>query len=92
MSVLMAKLRTRGGRKFLLSVALAFIIMVAVVTRATIGGVIEQYDIPLPAWTPSMYAIQFAMIGIYSLVFTILLAVPLGICFLNGEEKKPGKE
>jgi ABC-type dipeptide/oligopeptide/nickel transport system permease component len=34
-----------------------------------------------------MYAIQSAMIGVYSMVFTILLAIPLGIYFLGGEDK-----
>lgn len=49
-------------------------------------GVIEQYHIPLSEWTSSMYAIQSAMIFVYSLVFTILLAIPLGIYFLGGDE------
>ncbi|EEC6094328.1 DUF2534 family protein, partial [Salmonella enterica] len=45
-----------------------------------------QYHIPLSEWTSSMYAIQSAMIFVYSLVFTILLAIPLGIYFLGGDE------
>ncbi|EGF6431341.1 DUF2534 family protein, partial [Salmonella enterica] len=40
----------------------------------------------LSEWTSSMYAIQSAMIFVYSLVFTILLAIPLGIYFLGGDE------
>ncbi|ETC92718.1 membrane protein, partial [Enterococcus faecalis PF3] len=48
------------------------------------ADVIEQYDIPLSDWTASMYAIQSAMICVYSMVFTILLAIPLGIYFLGG--------
>ncbi|HDV6913981.1 TPA: DUF2534 family protein, partial [Escherichia coli] len=55
--------------------------------RATIGGVIEQYNIPLSEWTTSMYVIQSSMIFVYSLVFTVLLAIPLGIYFLGGEEQ-----
>ncbi len=39
-----------------------FIIAASVVTRATIGGVIEQYNIPLSEWTTSMYVIQSSMI------------------------------
>ena len=65
-----------------------FIIAASVVTRATIGGVIEQYNIPLSEWTTSMYVIQSSMIFVYSLVFTVLLAIPLGIYFLGGEEQK----
>lgn len=64
-----------------------FIIAASVVTRATIGGVIEQYNIPLSEWTTSMYVIQSSMIFVYSLVFTVLLAIPLGIYFLGGEEQ-----
>ena len=51
------------------------------------GGVIEQYNIPLSEWTTSMYVIQSSMIFVYSLVFTVLLAIPLGIYFLGGEEQ-----
>ena len=39
------------------------------------------------AWTTSMYVLQSAMIFVYSLVFTVLLAIPLGIFFLGGREK-----
>lgn len=81
--MIMAKLKTAKGRKFLLCLLGVFIIAASVVTRATIGGVIEQYDIPLSDWTASMYAIQSAMICVYSMVFTILLAIPLGIYFLG---------
>lgn len=55
--MIMAKLKTAKGRKFLLCLLGVFIIAASVVTRATIGGVIEQYDIPLSDWTASMYAI-----------------------------------
>ena len=79
--MIMAKLKTAKGRKFLLCLLGVFII------AASIGGVIEQYDIPLSDWTASMYAIQSAMICVYSMVFTILLAIPLGIYFLGGEEQ-----
>lgn len=46
--MIMAKLKTAKGRKFLLCLLGVFIIAASVVTRATIGGVIEQYDIPYP--------------------------------------------
>ena len=51
--MIMAKLKTAKGRKFLLCLLGVFIIAASVVTRATIGGVIEQYDIPLSDWTAS---------------------------------------
>ncbi len=74
-------------KKFLFGLLAVFIIAASVVTRATIGGVIEQYNIPLSEWTTSMYVIQSSMIFVYSLVFTVLLAIPLGIYFLGGEEQ-----
>jgi len=85
--MIMMKLKSARGRKFLLGLLAGFIIAASVVTRATIGGVIEQYNIPLSDWTTSMYVIQSSMIFVYSLVFTVLLAIPLGIYFLGGDEK-----
>ncbi|MBZ9115040.1 DUF2534 family protein [Escherichia coli] len=85
--MIMAKLKSAKGKKFLFGFLAVFIIAASVVTRATIGGVIEQYNIPLSEWTTSMYVIQSSMIFVYSLVFTVLLAIPLGIYFLGGEEQ-----
>ncbi|HFZ8993355.1 TPA: DUF2534 family protein [Citrobacter freundii] len=85
--MLITKLKSAKGKKFLLCLLAAFIIAASVVTRATIGGVIEQYNIPLSDWTMSMYFIQSAMIFVYSVVFTVLLAIPLGIYFLGGDDK-----
>jgi ABC-type spermidine/putrescine transport system permease subunit I len=82
-----AKLKTPEGRKFLLALLVVFMIAAAGVGRATIVGVIEQYNIPLSEWTTSMYVLQSAMICVYSLVFTVLLAIPLGIFFLGDREK-----
>ncbi|CAM6379505.1 DUF2534 family protein [Escherichia coli] len=85
--MIMAKLKSAKGKKFLFGLLAVFIIAASVVTRATIGGVIEQYNIPLSEWTTSIYVIQSSMIFVYSLVFTVLLAIPLGIYFLGGEEQ-----
>ncbi|EBR4569220.1 DUF2534 family protein, partial [Salmonella enterica] len=75
------KLKTRNGKRFLFSVAMVFIIAASVMTRATIGGVIWQYNIELKDWTLSMFIIQSAMIFVYSVVFTVLFSIPLGIFF-----------
>ncbi|ECJ2476446.1 DUF2534 family protein, partial [Salmonella enterica subsp. diarizonae] len=77
------KLKTRNGKRFLFSVAMVFIIAASVMTRATIGGVIWQYNIELKDWTLSMFIIQSAMIFVYSVVFTVLFSIPLGIFFLS---------
>lgn len=57
------KLKTRNGKRFLFSIAMVFIIAASVMTRATIGGVIWQYNIELKDWTLSMF------IGLYCFVF-----------------------
>ncbi|EAV2690451.1 DUF2534 family protein [Salmonella enterica] len=80
------KLKTRNGKRFLFSVAMVFIIAASVMTRATIGGVIWQYNIELKDWTLSMFIIQSAMIFVYSVVFTVLFSIPLGIFFLSGDK------
>ena len=78
--MIMAKLKSAKGKKFLFGLLAVFIIAASVVTRATIGGVIEQYNIPLSEWTTSMYVIQSSMIFVYSLVFTVL-GNPVGNLF-----------
>ncbi|MTH48378.1 DUF2534 family protein [Intestinirhabdus alba] len=83
-----SKLKTAKGKKFLLCLLGVFIVAASVVARATIGGVIEQYNIPLSDWTTSMYIIQSSMIMVYSLVFTLLLAIPTGIYFLGGADPR----
>lgn len=52
--MIMAKLKSAKGKKFLFGLLAVFIIAASVVTRATIGGVIEQYNIPLSEWTTSL--------------------------------------
>ncbi|MCU6679166.1 DUF2534 family protein [Leclercia tamurae] len=81
------KLNTPAGKKFLLALLTVFMIAVIGVGRVTIVGVIEQYNIPLTAWTTSMYVLQSAMVLVYSTVFTVLLAIPLGIFFLGDSDK-----
>ncbi|ECN6756482.1 DUF2534 family protein [Salmonella enterica subsp. enterica serovar Newport] len=80
------KLKTQNGKRFLFSVAMVFIIAASVMTRATIGGVIWQYNIELKDWTLSMFIIQSAMIFVYSVVFTVLISIPLGIFFLSDDK------
>ncbi|MCT9844438.1 DUF2534 family protein [Leclercia sp. 29361] len=81
------KLNTPAGKKFLLALLTVFMIAVIGVGRVTIVGVIEQYNIPLTSWTTSMYVLQSAMVLVYSTVFTVLLAIPLGIFFLGDSDK-----
>ncbi|EHM47340.1 MAG: DUF2534 family protein [Yokenella regensburgei] len=85
------KLQTRNGKRFLCVVAIAFIAAVAVVGRATFGGVVREYNLPYSEWTTGMFALQGAMVFIYSVVFTILISIPFGFILLGSDEQKHGK-
>ncbi|WP_411905108.1 DUF2534 family protein [Salmonella enterica] len=86
--MIMMKLKSAKWKIFLLCLLAVFIVAASVVTCSTSGGVLEQYHIPLSEWTSAMYAIQSAMLFVYSLVFTILLAIHLVIYFLGGDESQ----
>ncbi|PKH23634.1 hypothetical protein CIG19_09390 [Enterobacterales bacterium CwR94] len=84
--MILEKLKTRNGKKFMVAVLVVFVLTAIVMTRAMIGGVIEQYNIPLADWDIEMYMMQSFMITIYSSVFTLLFSVPLAYWFLGGDE------
>ena len=85
--MIMARLRTANGKKFLLAVFAVFIIALAVVGRATFGGVVEEYNLPYSSWTTSMFVLQGAMVLVYSSIFTLLFSLPLAFFFLGTEER-----
>ncbi|VDY63126.1 DUF2534 family protein [Shimwellia blattae] len=75
-------LRTPEGKKFLIAVAMVFIVALSVVTKVTFQGVEDQYDLPMASWTTSMFIIQGAWVAIYSLVFTVIGSLPFAFYFL----------
>lgn len=80
------RLKTAEGKKFLLSVLVVFVIALAILIRATIGGVIEEYNLPLSEWTMQMYILQGAMVMVYTTVITLVFSLPLGFYFLGEKE------
>ncbi|MBC2862605.1 DUF2534 family protein [Klebsiella pneumoniae] len=64
-----------------------FAIALAVVGRATFGGVVSEYNMPYSEWTTSMFFLQGAMVTVYSIVFTALFAIPLGFIFLGADRQ-----
>ncbi|MGL5700867.1 MAG: DUF2534 family protein [Kluyvera sp.] len=81
--MILEKLRTPNGKKFLLSAFVIFTIAVAVVGRATFGGVVSEYNLPYSEWTTSMFVLQGAMVMVYSSIFTVLFSIPLGFLLLG---------
>ncbi|MBC1184096.1 MULTISPECIES: DUF2534 family protein [Kluyvera] len=86
--MILEKLRTPNGKKFLLCAVVVFAIALVVVGRATFGGVVREYNLPYAEWTTGMFVLQGAMVMVYSSIFTVLCSIPLGFYFLGSEEQQ----
>lgn len=84
--MVLEKLRTRNGKKFLLCACTMFVIALFVVGRATFGGVVREYNLPYSEWTTGMFFLQGAMVMVYSCIFTVLGSIPFGFIFLGPKE------
>ncbi|GLR09630.1 hypothetical protein COO59_00460 [Mixta theicola] len=84
--MLLEKLKKPEGKKFLLSVLVVFLIALTILIRATIGGVIEEYNLPLSEWTMQMYILQGAMVVVYTTVITLICSLPLAFYFLGEKD------
>ncbi|MBS0848163.1 DUF2534 family protein [Citrobacter sp. JGM124] len=80
------KLRTPEGKKFLIFVSVAFLIVLSIISTITFEGVVDQYNLPMSQWETSLFFIQGAWTFLYSIVFTILVSIPVGILMLGPKE------
>lgn len=85
---MLEKLRTREGKKFLIAVAIVFVVAVSVISEAAFQGVVDQYDLPMDEWSVSMFVIQGAWVFIYSLMFTIIGSLPFAFWFLGPKDDR----
>lgn len=85
---MLEKLRTREGKKFLIAVAIVFVVAVSVISEAAFQGVVDQYDLPMDEWPVSMFVIQGAWVFIYSLMFTIIGSLPFAFWFLGPKDDR----
>ena len=83
--MMLEKLRTPNGKKFVLCAMVIFSIAVVIVGRATFGGVVREYNLPYSQWTTSMFVLQGAMVMVYSTIFTVLFSIPLGFLLLGSD-------
>lgn len=60
--ILQKLLSNKNCKKYCLSLAVVFAIALAVVGRATFGGVVSEYNMPYSEWTTSMFFLQGAMV------------------------------
>lgn len=82
------KLRTVEGKKFLIALAVIFVIAVSVISKVTFGGVEDQYDLPMEQWPVSLFIMQGAWVAVYSIIFTILGSLPFGFYFLGPRDER----
>ncbi|WP_154637688.1 DUF2534 family protein, partial [Serratia marcescens] len=47
---------------------------------------VEQFQLPIGAWSAQMVIMQSLMVLLYTLVFTLLLSIPLWYFFLGEKE------
>ncbi|POP45832.1 DUF2534 domain-containing protein [Superficieibacter electus] len=82
------KLHTKEGKKFLIAVAIVFVVAVTVISKATFQGVEDQYNLPMEEWPVSLFIIQGTWVAIYSIIFTILGSLPFGFYFLGPKDDR----
>lgn len=80
--------KNKKTRYFISGVVVVGLIVAAIMTRAIIGGVFDEYHLPFSQWPADLYLTQFFMIVIYTAVFTGLLSIPLWYFFLGESDDK----
>jgi len=83
---MLSKLRTPEGKKFKIIVAVVFLIVASVISDITFEGVVEQYNLPMSEWETSIFFIQGMWTFLYSIIFTILVSIPIGILMLGPKD------
>lgn len=84
-----AAARRAEVRKFRAAVATVAVAVGCVMGRAILGGTVEQFQLPIGDWSAQMVIMQSLMVLLYTLVFTLLLSIPLWYFFWG---KKRGGE
>lgn len=73
-------------RNFFIAQACLWVCAAIVMTKAIIGGAIDEYNMPFSTWPVELYVSEFFMILIYSSVFTVLLSIPLWYWFIGEQD------
>ena len=83
---MLPKLQTPEGKKFLIIVSVVFLIVLSIISTITFEGVVDQYNLPMDQWETSVFFIQGVWTFLYSIIFTILVSIPVGILMLGSKE------
>lgn len=79
------KYKTKKGIRFVLAVVFIFVIALFIVGRATFGGAVQDSDLQYSEGALTLFIMQSAMVFVYSTVFTLLCAIPLGFVLLEAD-------
>lgn len=80
------KFHTPEGKKFLIIVFVVFLIVLSIISTVTFEGVVDQYNLPMSQWETSLFFIQGLWTLLYSMIFTVLVSIPIGILLLGSKE------
>lgn len=80
--------RKKESRHFIISIIIVALVTGCVMTRAIIGGVVDEYHIPFSEWPADLWLTQCFMILLYTAVFTGMLTVPLWYFFLGESDQR----
>ncbi|WP_029684789.1 DUF2534 family protein [Tatumella saanichensis] len=82
------KITHKKPRHFVISVIIVALITATVISRAIIGGVVDQYQLAFSEWPMDLWITQCFMIALYTTVFTAMLSVPLWYFFLGESDPR----
>ncbi|KAB8307527.1 DUF2534 family protein [Erwinia endophytica] len=83
-------MQRKETKQFIFAVVIVLIVALTIMSKAMIGGAIDEYHLPLSDWSVEMLVTQLFMIVVYSMVFTGLFSIPLWYWFLGGEKTDEG--
>ncbi|HEY2454736.1 MAG TPA: DUF2534 family protein [Scandinavium sp.] len=75
--------KTKKGKRFILALVAIFVIALALVGHAAFGTTVQASDFPYDSGSASMRIMQAVRVLVYSVVFTLLSAIPLGQLLLD---------
>ncbi|HEX4502246.1 MAG TPA: DUF2534 family protein [Scandinavium sp.] len=75
--------KTKKGKRFILALVAIFAVALMLVAYSSFGTAVQPPDFPYNTSSTSMLVMQAAKVLVYSIVFTLLSAIPLGQLLLD---------
>ncbi len=78
-------------KKFIAAVVCVACCASVILTKALVGGAIDEYNMPFSTWPVELYISEFFMVLLYTFIFTLLFSIPLWYFFI-GEKTPPEQQ